>query len=356
MNPTSPLEMEQEIEDTRSALKEELHGVLEQASQELKEVTMMLEQSRVEVNRLAQRNASATSQLQQVYAQFDSLPRADIRVAYEAAMEAQQRLFLMRGQLEKMQSDQAHIERYVHAIEQALQLVEESHPATANSREPSDRAEVLEMLIDAQEAERLRLSRQMHDGPAQALSNFILQTEIAARLFDSDKAKAREELADLKKTATTAFQKIRDFIFELRPMMLDDLGLLPTVERYLAAYKEQSPVAVKLATTGAERRLESYLEVMIFRAIQELLSTAVNRGQATQVNVQVDAADTFVQVVVEDNGRGIDLNALGNEEVMGINLIRERVEMLGGRFELKSQPGQGTYITFQVPTGDLSGG
>lgn len=349
MNPTSPLEMEQEIEDTRSALIEELHGVLEQASQELKEVSMMLEQSRVEVSRLAGRNATATAHLQQVYAQFDSLPRTDIRVAYEAAMEAQQRLFLMRGQLEKMQSDQAHLERFVEAIEQALKLVQETPTPTSGSRDPSGRTEVLEMLIGAQEAERQRLSRRMHDGPAQALSNFILQTEIAARLFDTDKARAREELAELKNTATTAFQKIRDFIFELRPMMLDDLGLLPTVERYIAAYKEQSSVTLKLALTGTQRRMESFLEVMIFRAIQELLSTAVNRGQATRVNVQVDAADSFVRVVLEDNGRGLDLDAMGNDEGIGINLIRERVEMLGGQFELESQPGQGTYVSFQVP-------
>ena len=355
MNPMIPLEMEQEAEDARITLKEELRGALEQASLELKEVTLMLEQSQVEVSRLAQRNASATTHLQQVYTQFDILPRADIRGAYESAMEAQQRLFLMRGQLEKMQSDQVHLDRFITAIEQSLRLVEETSSPATSTRSPSARAEVLEMLIGVQETERQRLSRQMHDGPAQALSNFILQTEIAMRLFDTDKAKAREELSDLKNTATTAFQKVRDFIFELRPMMLDDLGLFPTVERYVAAYKEQSPVDVSLVLTGAERRLESFLEVMIFRAMQELLSTAVNRNQATQVKLQVDSADSFVRVVVEDNGRGFDPDILDNEEGMGINLIRERVEMLGGQFNIESQPGQGTYIYFQVPINDPVG-
>lgn len=355
MNPMSPLETEQEVEENRLALKEELQGKLEQASLELKEVTMMLEQSRVEVSRLAQRNASATAQLQQVYAQFDSLPRADIRGAYESAMEAQQRLFLMRGQLEKMQSDQAHLESFVQAIEQALSLIEDYGPPPENVHSPSARTEMLEMLIGAQEAERQRLSRQMHDGPAQALSNFILQTEIATRLFDSDKAKAYEELLELKNTATSAFQKVRDFIFELRPMMLDDLGLFPTVERYVAAYREQTSVDISLALTGAERRLESFLEVMIFRAIQELLSTAVNRSQASQVRVQVDSGNSFVRVVVEDNGSGFEMDTLEEEPGMGINLIRERVEMVGGQFSLESQPGQGTYVSFQVPTGEAAG-
>ena len=82
-------------------------------------------------------------------------------------------------------------------------------------------------VVEAQEAERQRLSRQIHDGPAQALSNFILQTEIAMRLFDIDTERARAELQSLKTSATSTFQKVRDFIFDLRPMMLDDLGLVP---------------------------------------------------------------------------------------------------------------------------------
>ena len=86
----------------------------------------------------------------------------------------------------------------------------------------------------------------MHDGPAQALSNFILQTEIAMRLFDIDQEKARQELITLKNSATSAFQQVRDFVFELRPMMLDDLGLVPTLKRYVEAFKEQTNTSVRL--------------------------------------------------------------------------------------------------------------
>ena len=205
------------------------------------------------------------------------------------------------------------------------------------------------MLIQAQEAERQRLSRQMHDGPAQALSNFILQTEIAMRLFDMDKENAREEMANLKTTATSAFQKVRDFIFELRPMMLDDLGLIPTIKRYTTAIRDQSGMDITLVTSGTERRIESYLEVMIFRAVQGLLSDAANHGKATQVKIQVDVTDTNVRVAVEDNGRGYDPENLEEEGGLGLNLIKERVEMLGGYFEVDSVSGQGMRVYFQVP-------
>jgi two-component system sensor histidine kinase DegS len=146
----------------------------------------------------------------------------------------------------------------------------------------------IEMIVNAQEAERQRLSRQMHDGPAQALSNFILQTEIAMRLLDADPARAKEELGNLKIAAMNTFQKVRNFIFELRPMMLDDLGLVPTIRKYVDAFKEQTGLDVSLNVTGTERRLEPYIEVMLFRAIQELLGNAARHSQATMIKVQLD--------------------------------------------------------------------
>src|SRR5262245_32360978 len=164
----------------------------------------------------------------------------------------------------------------------------------------------VEMLVNAQETERQRLSRQMHDGPAQALSNFILQTEIAMRLFDIDATQARGELNSLKTSAMSTFQKVRNFIFELRPMMLDDLGLVPTVRRYAEAFKEQSTLDVSLTVTGNERRLEPYLEVMVFRALQELLGNSARHGQGSMVKVILDMGEDRIRVSVDDNGRGFD--------------------------------------------------
>jgi two-component system, NarL family, sensor histidine kinase DegS len=331
------------------ALRDEMRAELEQFHRERKEISLMLEQSHLEVNKLAQRNASITTHLQQINNQLETLPRADIRMAYEAALDAQQRLFFMRGQLEKLQSDQAHMERKEAFMEQVLSLLEGGAPKESRLRSPSTTVETLEMMIQAQEAERQHLSRQMHDGPAQALSNFILQTEIAMRLFELDQAKAREELSNLKTTATSAFQQVRDFIFDLRPMMLDDLGVIPTIKRYLEAFKDKHGLDVRLAVTGAEQRLEPYLEVMIFRAVQELVGNAAHHSQANHIKVQVDLSDASVRIDVEDNGRGFDTQSLEQEAGMGLKVIKDRVEMLGGYFELDSIAGQGTRVNFQVP-------
>lgn len=170
-------------ENVWDALKDQLRVESDQYRRELKEIALMLEQSQLEVNKLAQRNASITAHIQQMQTQLDSLPRADIRMSYEAALDAQQRLFVMRGQADKLQSDQAHLGRLTALIDRVLQTYENVNATPSGSRNPSATTDILEMMIQAQEAERQRLSRQMHDGPAQALSNFILQTEIAMRLF-----------------------------------------------------------------------------------------------------------------------------------------------------------------------------
>lgn len=334
--------------DETSSLHDDVQNELDLSDRELQEISLKLEQSQAEVNKLAQRNAAITAHLQQIQGQFDSTPRAEIRTAYDAALDAQQRLSRMRGQLEKLVSDRSRLEHYKELLQRVNESLELMVTQKSASKVISSMGQTVEMMVQAQEAERQRLARQMHDEPAQALSNFILQTEIAIRLFDIDQAKAKEELVSLKTSATTTFQKIRDFIFELRPMMLDDLGLSPTLNRYIEAFKEQTGLDVRLTVSGLDQRLEPYLEVMIFRAIQELLGNAVRHSQASQIKVQVDSSVADVRVTVEDNGKGFDAN-LALEHGMGVKIIRERVEMLNGRMEVDSVIGQGSRIAFQIP-------
>lgn len=333
--------------------QKEIENEYEQAQRSLREVTLMLEQSQSELAKLTQRNAAITAHLQQVQNQLESLPRQDIRMAYSAALEAQQRLLMMRGQLDKLHNDQESLQRYVQSLERVRNFLA-SDAAKGKAARGGGGSANLEMVINAQEAERQRLSRQMHDGPAQALSNFIVQAEIANRLLDIDAKKAKEELDNLKNAAMNTFKEVRTFIFELRPMILDDLGLFPTVRRYVDNFKEQTGADVNLTLKGSERRLESYLEVMIFRALQELVGNAYRHNQENptkpQINIQISMDETVTRVTVSDNGKGFDPAAVENKHGLGLKLIRERVELLGGFMEQEADIGKGARITFQVPT------
>jgi two-component system, NarL family, sensor histidine kinase DegS len=327
----------------------DLQAELDETEKALREITLMIEQSQGEVAKLSQRNAAITAHLQQVQNQLDKVPPQEIRGAYDSALDAQQRLLVMRGQLEKLQNEKSHLERFKSTLSMTRDAHTTSVAPTTGSLGARNQLTSVEMLVNAQETERQRLSRQIHDGPAQALSNFILQTEIAMRLMEVDTAQAREELNNLKTSAMGTFQKVRNFIFELRPMMLDDLGLVPTVRRYCDAFKEQAGLDINVTVTGNERRLEPYLEVMLFRAIQEVLGNAARHSQATLVKVHVDMGEDRVRVSVDDNGRGFDPESLQQSNSLGLKLIRERAEMLGGVFEVDSNPGKGTRVTFAVP-------
>ena len=341
-------------EDPWIVFQNEADSEYEQTQRSLREVKLMLEQSQTELSKLTQRHATINAHLQQVQAQIESISRQDIRMAYNAAMDAQQRLFVMRGQLDKLQNDQEALQRYGSFLEKVRNFLLNDLPKSKTGRLRSGGSASLQMVINAQEAERQRLSRQMHDGPAQTLSNFIVQTEIANRLLDIDANRAKEELDNLKNSALNTFKEVRTFIFELRPMMLDDLGLFPTVRRYVDNFKEQTGTELNLTLKGSERRLESYLEVMIFRAIQELIGNAYRHNQDNpvkpQININISMDENVTRISVADNGKGFDPAMVENKQGLGLMLIRERVELLGGFLEIDAHVGKGARITFQVPT------
>lgn len=336
------------------ALSDDLKQELEGTSSKLSEINLLIEQSQGEVDKLAQRNAEITNRLHQIQSNFDTVPREDIRATYESAQDAQQRLFTMRGQLEKLEADRNHLEQREDLLRKVLQVVEGGPIIEPGSGEQATNGNVgIEQVIQAQEEERRKISRQIHDGPAQALSNFILQTEIAMRLFDKNPDDAQAELSTLKDAAASTFAQVRDFIFDLRPMMLDDLGLAPTIRRYAEAYAEKSGLEINTVITGTERRLAPHREVMAFRAVQEFLANSREHAQATQVKILLDMDDNQIRAVVEDNGMGFDLGLLEELEGPpgGLQRVRSRVDQIGGNMEVDSAE-SGTRVILTLPAGD----
>jgi two-component system, NarL family, sensor histidine kinase DegS len=329
----------------------------EQTQRDLKEIDVLIKQSAAEVERLVQRNAQVSNYLRQLQTNFDTIPREDIKEGYEALINAQQRLFTMRGQLEKLQSDQRNLERLADFQRRLLETTESMGTLPVARRTGgrlgavADQSSVIR-VIQTEEAAKQSLVRRMHDGPASSLSNFILQAEICQRFFDNNPDRARAELNALKGAAASTFSAVKDFIFDLRPMMLDDLGVVPTLRRYIESFQEKSNLTVSITVTGIERRLESHIEVTIFRAVQELLHNGRSHGQATQIQVQLDLDQDRVSVVVEDNGSGFNVEEIfdtDSPDSVGLSTLRERIEMLGGELNVESGRGQGTRIDFFIP-------
>ncbi|MCP5095647.1 MAG: hypothetical protein GY943_08860 [Chloroflexi bacterium] len=332
---------------------EENNNDYEQTQRDLKEIDILIKQSGAEVERLAQRNAQVTSYTRQLQTNFETLPREDIREAYEALNDTQQRLYTMRGQFEKLQSDQRNLERLAELQRRVLELSDgfSSTPSSGQRKSsPNEQSSVIR-VIQTEEAVRQSLVRRMHDGAASSLSNFILQAEICQRFFDVNPDRARAELNALKSSAASTFSDVKDFIFDLRPMMLDDLGVVPTLRRYVESFQEKNGLPVPITVTGVERRLESHIEVTIFRNVQELLNNALVHAQATQIQVSLDLAQDQITAVVEDNGRGFNPDEAmnGNSRTIGLSTLHERIQMLGGEINIQSSLGQGSRIEFSIP-------
>jgi two-component system sensor histidine kinase DegS len=323
---------------------------LEEIKNQSKELRSLIDQSKSEVEKMKQRQAGEAMRWKQIQSSFDSVPREDIRKAFESSMDTQQRLFAMSGQMERLQAQQGVLTQFAEFLEKVSDTLRINQPEGAGTG-PAPKSVVVR-VVEAQEAERKALSRQMHDGPAQVLSNFILQAEIAARLFEIDPIRAKEELTNLKASANSAFQRVRNYIFDLRPMMLDDLGVAPTLRRYLDNIKEQGHQETSFTFTGTERRLPSHIEVVLFRAVQQLAGLARDEGEATKIKVTLDIDDTRVKAVIEHDGKTLEEKAGAENDPNGLVALRERIEMLGGVFEYASLAGQGMSASIELPTGE----
>ena len=188
---------------TPAQIMEQTSQEYDQIQNELKEIDILVRQSTTEVEKLAQRNAQLTNKLRSMEANIDTVPRHDIKEIYNAAQEAQMRLFMMRGQVEQLQSRQENLKRFAESLRRILDVSDALIPAVDSSestRDGGDNGESSSIvkIINAQENERQSLSNALHDGPAQSLTNLILQAEICERLFDSDPLRARSELTELK--------------------------------------------------------------------------------------------------------------------------------------------------------------
>lgn len=333
----------------------------ESIKRRMRENESLMEQSQHEVDRLQQRNVSINSQIRRVQENFDTLPRQDIKVAYEEALDAKQRLLTMRCQLEKLQEGQSQLGHYHDLLENLLELLGDVNLPSQNQGQQAGRpqlglaGETIIRIVQAQEQERRELANNLHDGPAQSLTNFILQAEVCQRLFERDPDRANSELNNLKSAASNTFQKIRDFIFDLRPMMLDDLGLVPTLRRYSDNFANKMEVTVNLNVLGEEsRRLPRHTEVMLFRSVQSLLGISVRQLKAKNIKLVVDVGDTEVRAVLEDDGQGfdpmVDLDPeQGDSDVQVINTVRERIELIKGIFDVFSAEGEGSRFEIRLP-------
>jgi two-component system sensor histidine kinase DegS len=238
----------------------------------------------------------------------------------------------------------------------ALGFLSTELAAVGEQMESADNKRLLAMnVIQAHEEERRSISREIHDGPAQAMSNVVLKAEIIEKLFDVDITKTRAELANLKTITRNSLQDVRRIIYDLRPMSLDDLGLRPTLIKYVASFMKEYGIKTEVAFAGDEHRLANKTIILaVFRTIQECLSNIRKHAQASSVSVSVEFSPSAVMVRICDDGVGFDATRVSQAHLkadggFGLFGMRERIEMLDGAMEYDTAPGKGTTVRITLP-------
>lgn len=209
-------------------------------------------------------------------------------------------------------------------------------------------------IIEAQEEERRRVSREIHDGPAQSMANVVMRAELAERMMGQGNIEeARLELRNLKSAVRNSLADVRRIIYDLRPMALDDLGLIPALRRFVEAYgSPDKSFRIDFQFTGLEVRLPSSFEVAIYRLVQESMNNIAKHARAKKVEIHVDFGTDATKILVRDDGIGFDYDPVVGDKRMGIVGMRERVKLLAGELDIDSSRGKGTTITIVIPLPD----
>jgi signal transduction histidine kinase len=203
----------------------------------------------------------------------------------------------------------------------------------------------IQRIVSAQESERRRLARELHDETGQALTSILLGLR---RLDESLGDEARSQVAELRELVVETLHDVRRLAVELRPKALDDFGLVAALERLTASFAEQTGIQVGLESALPEARLAPEIETALYRIVQEALTNVVKHAKATHVSVLLTRRDASVAAVIEDNGAGFDPAAVGDSS-FGLVGMRERIELLDGRLEVESRPGAGATLVVEVP-------
>jgi two-component system sensor histidine kinase DegS len=275
------------------------------------------------------------------------------------------------------QRDQAAVEQSLEELEQIQRALAEraASPELANfaARMDAALAQVREGLasaregrglgiyaIWAQEEERRRFAREIHDGPAQLLNSVVLRIDVCQRLVETDPQRLALELPQLKELVRLSLQDVRKLIFDLRPMALDDLGLVPALRILLKDHTAKSGIQGELTVNGTEARFDGAVEVALFRLVQEALTNVAKHSGASKVTIRIDLTDPDqIHLTVTDDGVGFDLSTLRQQGAagrFGLVSMRERAELLGGRLTVVSARGAGTTLQIQVPRWAPQGG
>ncbi|ASN04717.1 sensor histidine kinase [Virgibacillus necropolis] len=351
--------------------KDEIFNISEESRKEYELLTQELLETKTQViehisngDKLEQKVRFSRKKLSEVSKYFERYSETEIRKVYENTHAMQTDLAMIQQQEKALRARRDDLERRLLVLDQTIERAEglagkitviltylndDFKQVNELIEDAKEKHEFGLKIIEAQEEERRKISREIHDGPAQMLANILLRSEIVDRTFrDGDMDHVRKEISNMRKMIRTSLYEVRRIIYDLRPMALDDLGLVPTLKKYIANVAEYTGLKIEFVSIGNEQRFNQKYEVAFFRLVQEAVQNSIKHAEASHIVVKLEIKRNYLMMIVKDNGRGFDPN-IKTTNSFGLIGMRERVDMLEGTFKINSIINEGTAIFISVP-------
>ena len=387
------------IEDNKTqvfSIYETARDEVEASKKQLEDLKFQVRQTVDRVDALEKQEQQAKQKLARVSADFKNSSEERIRQCYDEVRDVQVALAVERDKEKRLREQRDKLEIRLRHLSVMLQQAEHLTLAIGSvlnylptqvtgvvwqiEKVQKDKL-VGARIIKAVEDERYRMSRELHDGPAQDLANLIFQTSICEKLVDFKPEEAKQNLQEMRQQVRDCLSSVRQVIFDMRPMALDDLGLEAALHQLVAKMATRGVVAAEYQLDGDPVRLSKYVEVAAFRIVQEALNNVAHHSGQKNASVRVLYTKTALSILVEDQGDGFDMDefelaqaaaeaqadetdetamdeAAGEDEAgtppretlhFGLTSMKERAKMIGAEFQVTSAPGKGTRVHLRIP-------
>lgn len=353
--------------------KNEIFSIVEGAREEVERIKNALKAQSAKIQIVIQEtdhlealDKAARQRLVTVSRDFKNFTEQDIKEAYEKASEIRLKYSMKQMEEKNLREQRAQLEQQLRNAQAVLESAERliNQVGVAMQYLSGGISEIHEngedgiywgiKVLEAQEEERKRISRDIHDGPAQSMANIVLKAEICKTLMKRDVEQGLAEMEGLKDAVRSTLKDIRKIIYDLRPMSLDDLGLVPTLRRYLAEFSDDTGIQTELQTANKADDVEKIIQLALFRLVQEVTNNVRKHARARRVDVDLQFGTKYVQLAIRDDGQGFDVEQTldrcrleGNH--YGLLGQIERVGQLHGEIKIDSRPGAGTFTEIRLP-------
>ena len=372
----SPKSLDKVINDVILSIQsgqEEIFNISESVLKECELILQEIEKFKAKVlvvikeaEKLTKEEKESRQKLFLVSKNIGEYSESDIRKAYNEAKDKQVQLLLKREEEQNLIRERNQLEirlkKNYEIVEQAESLMSKMKSVmdflvsdlvdlgkTISNLE--DKTQIGMKIIKAQEEERRRIARDIHDGPAQNIASLVIKTEIVEKLLKRGNIHIEDELKDIKTQLRAVLKEIRGIMYDLRPISLDEVGLIPTIERMAADMSYEKNIAIEIKKISDYPIFNSLNKLIVYRIVQESLNNIIKHSGAKNVVIRMDVRKDSINGSVSDDGKGFDADSLmeAKDKSFGLSSMKERAEIAHGSITIKSVVGKGTKIMFSIP-------